>query len=179
MNNEELVKKGSQLISMLEKEIQNANIIGGIGYSIDAFYQMKKSYKESVKTIEIGQLLYPDRKLHFYKELGPFGLFSLESIQDEIHDVVESISPILQQEDKEELISTLRIFLESKCNFSLAAKKLYIHNNTVRYRISKIQQLCDLDLEDSTERLKLEIMLKFAQTLGWMNPVFFFVKKCK
>ena len=165
MNNEELAEKSNQLITMLEKEIPHATIIGGIGYSIDAFYQMKKSYKESIKTIEIGQLLYPERRLHFYKELGPFGLFSLESIQDEVHHVFESISPILQQEDKEELINTLKIFLESKCNFNLAAKRLYIHNNTVRYRISKIQQLCDLDLEDSTERLKLEITLKFVKHL--------------
>ncbi|MBB6446833.1 PucR family transcriptional regulator [Bacillus benzoevorans] len=165
LNNEELAKKCSKLIAALEKEIPNAIIMGGIGRSIDAFYRIKKSYNESMKTLEIGHLLYPDRKLHFYKDLGPFGLFNLEAFKEEVGHVFESISPVLQQEDKDELINTLKIYLESKCNYNLAAKRLYIHHNTVRYRIAKIQQLCQLDLEDSIERLKLEIILKLEKHL--------------
>jgi PucR family transcriptional regulator, purine catabolism regulatory protein len=164
-HDKELKKKCGKLIESLEMEIPNANIIGGIGYSIDAFYNMKKSYMESMKTIEIGQHLYPESKVLFYKDLGPFGFIRLESFKEDFHHNIENILPVLQQDDHEELISTLKAFLDNKCNYNMTAKQLFLHNNTVRYRISKIQQLCNIDLDDSTERLKLEILLKFVKHL--------------
>lgn len=164
---EELKKKCCKLIAALEKEIPKANLKVGIGYTIDAFYQMKKSYMESIKTIEIGQHVYPESKVLFYKDLGPFGLIRLKSFKEDFNNIIENIAPVLQQDDREELISTLKAFLDNKCNYNLAAKKLYLHNNTVRYRIAKIQQLCNIDLEDSTERLKLEIVLKFEKHLDF------------
>ena len=75
-------RKCDQLITTLEKEIPQANIRGGIGYTESAFYSMKKSYIESMKTIEIGQYIYPDSKVLNYHELGPFGLIHLESFKE-------------------------------------------------------------------------------------------------
>jgi purine catabolism regulator len=159
-------RKCNQLISALEKEIPQANIKGGIGYTASAFYHMKESYIESMKTIGIGQYIYPESKMLFYHELGPFGFIHLESFKENYDHIVEKIAPVLKQNDSEELIGTLKAFLDSNCHFNLAAKKLFIHNNTVRYRIGKIQKLCQIDFEDSTERLKLEIVLKFVKRLG-------------
>ena len=68
---------------------------------------------------------------------------------------------MLKEPDGEELIDTLKVYLESESNSNIAAKKLFIHSNTVRYRIAKIQQICGIDLEDPMERLKIEISLKF------------------
>ncbi|MCM3571452.1 PucR family transcriptional regulator [Neobacillus mesonae] len=155
-------KKCEQLIAALEKEIPQANIRGGIGYTASAFYEMKKSYMESMKTIEIGLYIYPNCKVLTYQDLGPFGFIHLESFKEQFDYMIKKITPVLEQDDREELISTLKAYLDSNCHFNLAAKKLYIHSNTVRYRMAKIQQLCQIDLEDAMERLKLEIVLKFV-----------------
>lgn len=162
---EKVETKCMKLIGELEKEIPKANIKAGVGYTTDAFCHMKKSYMESIKTIEIGQYVYPEKKVIFYKDLGPFGFIHLRSFKEDFHDMIDDLLPIFQQEEQEDLVLTLKVFLDSKCNFNVAAKKLYIHNNTVRYRIAKIQQLCNIDLEDPTERLKLEIILKFKEHL--------------
>ena len=164
-NTEEIKKKCTKLIAALEKEIPKAKIKGGIGYTTAPFYHIKKSYMESMKTVEIGQFIYPERNVLSYKDLGPFGFIHLRSFKEDFSNVIENLLPVLQQDDGEELIGTLKAFLQSKCNFNLAAKKLYIHNNTVRYRIAKIQQLTKIDLEDPTERLKLEIVLMFEKHL--------------
>lgn len=76
---------------------------------------------------------------------------------------INKIYPLLKESDSEELISTLKVYLESESNSNIAAKKLFIHSNTVRYRIAKTQQICDIDLEDPMERLKIEILLKFIE----------------
>ncbi|WP_197031415.1 PucR family transcriptional regulator [Bacillus sp. UNC438CL73TsuS30] len=166
-NMEELKKKCSKLIAALEEEIPKAKIKGGIGCTTAPFYHIKKSYRESVKTVEIGQFIYPNKNVLSYKDLGPFGFIHLRSFKEDFSHVIENLLPVLQQDDREELISTLKAFLESKCNFNLAAKKLYIHNNTVRYRIAKIQQLTKIDLDDPPERLKLEMVLMFEKHLNF------------
>lgn len=73
------------------------------------------------------------------------------------------IEPLTLQEDGQDLILTLKTFLENNLNYSLASNKLFVHNNTVRYRINKIKNLVDIDFDDSMERLKLEIVLKFLK----------------
>ncbi|WP_406243270.1 PucR family transcriptional regulator [Tissierella carlieri] len=75
----------------------------------------------------------------------------------------EYIKPLTLEEDGQELIITLKSFLECNQNYSLTAEKLFVHNNTVRYRINKIKNLIDMDSEDSVERLKIEIVLKFLK----------------
>lgn len=48
-------------------------------------------------------------------------------------------------------------------NYSLTAKQLFIHINTVRKRIEEINDLINFDLEDPMNRLKLEILLKLIK----------------
>ncbi|WZL73235.1 PucR family transcriptional regulator ligand-binding domain-containing protein [Clostridiaceae bacterium 35-E11] len=163
---QELKNKCSGFIEALENDIVDSNFRGGIGHTVAHMIAIKESYIESVKAIEIGKYFYPDEKIVLYKDLGPFGLFRVEAFQQEdVHGMIEDILPVLQQEDKTILIETLRIYLESESNYNVAAKKLFIHSNTVRYRIDKIQQLCNIDLRNPMERLKLQIMLRFINVL--------------
>jgi len=167
VDNGEIKDKCSMLIDYLEKDIPYSDFKCGIGYTVDRVFNIRKSYIESIKSIEIGGHIYPSEKVVLYKELGPFGLFRIEAFQQEdFNTIVEDISPIFSQDDKDELLLTLKAYLDSGCNYNLAAKKLFIHSNTVRYRIDKIQQLCYVDFKNPIERLKLEIILKFINLLN-------------
>lgn len=79
--------------------------------------------------------------------------------------VLYIIYPLFKENNWEELLTTLKAYLENESNCNIAAEKLFVHSNTVRYRISKIKELCNIDLEDPTERLKIEITLKFIEAL--------------
>lgn len=161
-NNKEIKRGCCSIIEMLEKDIPNSQFRGGIGYTVDSIVSIKKGYMESAKAIEIGKYIYPKETIVEYQELGPFGLIRIESFQEgDLQCCVKIINPLLKQDDKDELLSTLKTYLESESNYNFTAKKLFIHSNTVRYRIEKIQQLCNVDLSNPIERLKLEIILKF------------------
>lgn len=156
--------KANQLIKQLEDEIPDSSFTGGIGSAISQLHNIQGSYIESVKAIKIGRYVYPNKKVLSYKNLGPFKLIRIESFNEEnIKDMTEEILPLLRQEDSDDLLSTLKVYLECKSNYSLAAKRLYIHSNTVRYRIEKIQQLCNIDLDHPIERLKIELTLRFVK----------------
>ena len=79
---------------------------------------------------------------------------------DEVNIMLRDISVLLEDEKYKEYIHTLKVYLECKMNFSLTAKNLYVHINTVRKRIEDITYLLKIDLEDPMNRLKLEILLK-------------------
>ena len=123
---------------------------------------LKENYRESLNTIDIASFIYPDKSVVRYDDLGPFNMFSAEKFKDDNKVTYKKyIQPILEEEDGYELLQTLKIFLDSNQSYTETAEKLYIHNNTARYRINKIKDIIDIDREDNIERLKLEIMLTF------------------
>ena len=108
--------------------------------------------------MDIGTLIYQNEDVHTYSQLGAFAWMNIKD--DEINIMLKDIKVLIDDEKNKELIQTLKIYLECKMNFSLTAKTLYVHINTVRKRIEEITDLLNLDLEDSMNRLKLEILLR-------------------
>lgn len=168
--NKDVIKNVKKDFESIFKEIKNnfpdREIKLGIGDMVEDICSIKKSYVGSLKAVDIGSYIYTDGEMITFEDLGPFGLLRLESIQrKDFGNNFSHISPLLEEPDSDELISTLKVYLESESNCNIAAKKLFIHSNTVRYRIGKIQQICNIDLEDPIERLKVEITLKFINSL--------------
>ena len=96
------------------------------------------------------------QKLHYHKKpvmKTPPEPVSLKSILDGVPEEererlyneygVESMAEIFSNE---ELMATVDCFLQNGMNVCLAAKKLYMHRNTLNYRLNKIRRVCGLDL---------------------------------
>ena len=154
------------LLKSLEIVLPSSNFRMGIGDPVSNICEIKRSYIEALKAIEIGHYIYPNDKIVAFEDLGPFGLLRFENIQRKsFGSNFNTIYPLLKEENSQELITTLKVYLESSSNYNIASQKLYLHSNTIRYRIAKIQQICNIDLDDPMERLKTEITLKFIDML--------------
>jgi purine catabolism regulator len=168
--NDNIVGSVKKYFEPIFRQIKNAfsdrEIKLGMGDVVEDICSIGKSYIGALKSVDIGPYIYPDKEMVAFEDLGPFGLLRLQNIQRKnFGSNFSKIYPLLKEPNSEELISTLQVYLESESNCNIAAKKLYIHSNTVRYRISKIQQICNINLEDPIERLKTEITLKFIDIL--------------
>ena len=117
-----------------------------------------KSYERALKALEMGELLYGEFDHISYSELGPLAWMDIRA--DEIEIMKGTVRGLIENDEDKSLIETLDTYLGSNMNYSLTAKKMYIHINTVRKRIEEINDLIDIDLEDPISRLKLEILLK-------------------
>lgn len=160
-------KEINELLEKIRNALNDVLFKVGIGDVVDDICFIKRSYYEALKAIEIGKYIYSKKNVVSFEELGPFGLFRLEDLQRKsFGGTFKSIAPIFEESNSEELLSTLKVYLESESNCNIAAQKLFIHSNTVRYRIAKIQELCNIDLEDPIERLKMEIALSFIDGLN-------------
>jgi purine catabolism regulator len=138
----------------------------GIGDVVESITKTKKSFMEARKAIEIGSYLYPEESIIAFVDLGPFGMLRFEDIERKsFGSSFNIIAPLLKEDNSEQLIETLKVYLECNLNCSKTASKLFIHNNTVRYRINRIQELCNINLENYIERLKIEITLRFLDMI--------------
>lgn len=160
-----LVQAGlKEVIKGFEDEIQKSKFVAGVCGDLVNIKDIKNRYTESLQTINISKYIYPNSKVIFYDDLGPFKFINLEEFKEENMSIyTKYIEPLTLQEDGQDFILTLKTFLENNLNYSLASNKLFVHSNTVRYRINKIKNLVDIDFDDSMERLKLEIVLKFLK----------------
>lgn len=87
------------------------------------------------------------------------------AIADFCHPCIISLLKY-DQENKTELLKTLAIYLEYKNNIEIALEKLYIHRSTLFYRIKKIKELCELNLEQTEEIADLFFSIKILAAFG-------------
>lgn len=70
---------------------------------------------------------------------------------------------LMKDEKNIELLRTLKIYLENNMNFSVTAEKMYVHINTIRKRIDKLNTILQIEWDSYMSRLKLEILLQFLE----------------
>lgn len=157
-NIDTIIEKLNNLRKRMELEIGGIEVSFGISDVSDFIYEIKKNHMRAEQALNIGKLLYPGDKFWAYSKLGAFAWLDIK--EDEIDIMMKDIDLLLGNEEHKELINTLKVYLECKMNYSLTAKNLFVHINTVRKRIEEIGDLTRLDLENPMNRLKLEILLK-------------------
>lgn len=145
------------LKSKLEERFDMTSFRFGICDTPDLIYNIRRNYDRASQAIEIGQLIYPNKFSVSYSDLGALAWIRVDN--DELRNMIENIEAMMADSEQQELLDTLKNYLECKMNFSLTAKQMYIHINTVRKRIEKARDLLDLDLDDHVSRLKLELFL--------------------
>lgn len=156
-NQKQIKRSINKFNNYLKSEIKGFNLNVGISDIPTPIEEIYISYTRANKALEMGYILYKNLYYITYSELGPLAWMDIKL--DEINIMKRSIKNLLI-EDNRELLETLSGYLESNMNYSVTAKKLYIHINTVRNRIKHIEELIDLDLEDPITKLKLIILLK-------------------
>jgi len=150
------------IVDMLNTEVM-INVRVAYGTIVENIKDVSKSYKEATMALDVGRIFYPERKALAYNELGIGRL---------IHQLPTSLCEMFMQEvfsdntyaqlDKETL-STVNTFFENSLNISETARKMYVHRNTLVYRLEKIQKITGLDVRVFDDALTFKIALMVAK----------------
>jgi PucR family transcriptional regulator, purine catabolism regulatory protein len=138
----------------------------GIGCVADDITHLPHTVKQAEKAVHIAQLSALSKQVIHYDELGVFKvLFDNASQSDKSLFMQETLGGILSQSKgyRDELIKTLKVFFSCSCNLRQAAKEMYMHYNTISYRIGRIEKLIGTDLKDAESRLNVQIALKLLE----------------
>ena len=98
-----------------------------------------------------------------YDELGVVRLFVASQGDDSIREFVrQMLGDIIEYDERKDgrLLETLRVYFEANCSQQDAADKLFVHHKTVRYRLTRIEELTGLDLSKHEDRINLDLALK-------------------
>lgn len=141
----------------------------GIGQLYNDLLSIPKSYREAGHAVKIGRALKGPSQVHGFADLGIYRMLlqfaSSRNPSEFFCDALERLLEYDQQADKE-LVKTLAAFLECNGNLTETSERLYIHRNTLKYRLERIRDITQIDLDDSENRLILHLGLKMHQILS-------------
>lgn len=144
-----------QMVSNLSK-MHGIPISVGIGNPVSQLRDIPLSYKEAIEALQTG---YDARKKQFVQPYRAKNFNNLLRMipKEELREYYEeTFKDLLSIEGKErsDLLKTLSTFYETHCQLAETAKQLFVHRNTVTYRLEKCERLTGRDLRDPVESLR-------------------------
>lgn len=135
----------------------------GVSNPAPTMYEVKRAYEEAKTTAVAGA----PHTVRFHKRKTIVELFEMIPNNDLIRYAQMTFQPFqhLNEEEQEILLDTLHTYLETHCQISDTAKQLYVHRNTVLYRLNKCSTLLQKDLKDPEVTMQLRLALRIRKTL--------------
>ena len=162
---EELEKIALTVEDTLKNELRIKTVIG-IGTVSEHLRELADSYKEAQTAIEVGKVFDTERSIINYDNLGIGRLiYQLPTTLCEIFlsEVFKKSS--IDSLDQETLF-TINKFFENNLNVSETSRKLFVHRNTLVYRLEKIKKLTGLDLRQFDHAIVFKVALMVRQYLS-------------
>ena len=149
------------------------NIRVAMGTIVNDLKNVSQSYKESKMALEVGKIFEPDRFIVNYEELGIGRLIyqlPVNLCRMFINEVLHGTS--MNQFDAEILV-TVNKFFENNLNVSETSRQLYIHRNTLVYRLDKLQKQTGLDLRNFDDAIVFKITLMVSKYLDHIGSMIY------
>ena len=161
---EELEKMALTMEETLKNELRIKTVIG-IGTVAEHLRELADSYKEAQTAIEVGKVFDTEKSIMHYENLGIGRLiYQLPTTLCEIFlsEVFKKNS--IESLDQETLF-TINKFFENNLNVSETSRKLFVHRNTLVYRLEKIKKLTGLDLRQFDHAIVFKVALMVRKYL--------------
>jgi purine catabolism regulator len=151
-----------KLIQQLKEKFPDNDFSVGIGDPYQQLNDLKRSYHTAKVSLQLGRKFFGENQVAVYDDLGILRLLSLIDHPKEIENFCFDTIGDLVQHDKEQndsMCETLEIYLKANGNVAESARLLYIHSNTLTYRLKKISSILQRDLNDGQTRFNLYLAL--------------------
>ncbi len=160
----ELMHIAARVEETLAKELGIRTVIG-IGTIVSHIRDLARAYKETQVAIEVGKVFDTEKSIINYENLGIGRLiYQLPTTLCEMFlQEVFKKNPIDALD--QETLFTINKFFENNLNVSETARKLFVHRNTLVYRLEKIKKLTGLDLREFDDAITFKVALMVKKYL--------------
>jgi sugar diacid utilization regulator len=146
--------------------LHETRVTVGVGRDFPSFEHMAESFRQAELAAELGQTLWGGNRALHYDDLGIHRvLFALREHEGMVPPALQRIIAH-DQEHGTEYVLTLAAYLRHMGRLRLAAEELGIHRNTLEYRVGRIAQLAEMDLDNADNRLALELGVRLLELDG-------------
>ena len=165
---EDLAEIADMLVDTLEAEVM-MNIRVSYGTIVNEIKGISKSYKEAMLALDVGRIFYAEKNKIAYSTLGIGRLIYQLPVNLCEMFIKEVFGENSIDDIDEEMQQTINKFFENSLNVSETSKQLYIHRNTLVYRIEKLQKNVGLDIKVFDDALTLKIAMMVANYMKYMK----------
>lgn len=167
-NYEDLEKTANTVLDMLNTEAMT-QVHVAFGTIVSEIKEVSRSYKEAKMAMDVGKIFYSNKNVVAYSKLGIGRLIyqlPLPLCRMFIKEIFDGKSP---DDFDEETLTTINKFFENSLNVSETSRQLYIHRNTLVYRLDKLQKSTGLDLRVFEDAITFKIALMVVKYMKYME----------
>ena len=147
----------------------NKNIRVSYGTVVGEIKEVSRSYKEASMAMDVGKIFFNEKKIIAYSALGIGRLIyqlPIPLCKMFISEIFDNKSP---DDFDEETLTTIDKFFENSLNVSETSRQLYIHRNTLVYRLDKLEKSTGLDLRVFEDAITFKIALMVVKYMKYME----------
>ena len=167
---EDLNKTAKIILDMLNTEAMT-KVHVAYGTIVNEIKDVSRSYKEAKMALDVGKIFYNGRNIVAYNNLGIGRLIyqlPMPLCKMFIKEIFEGKSP---DDFDDETLTTINKFFENSLNVSETSRQLYIHRNTLVYRLDKLQKSTNLDLRVFEDAITFKIALMVVKYMKYMEQL--------
>lgn len=156
------------IVDMMNAEAM-LNVRVAYGTVVQELKDVSKSYKEAKMALDVGKIFYAERDVAAYSALGIGRLIYQLPVNLCRIFIDEIFGDNVPLDLDEETLNTLNKFFENNLNISETSRQLFVHRNTLVYRIEKIQKSTGLDLRSFDDALTFKIALMVVNYIRYLE----------
>lgn len=157
-----------QIAKIIEKHISHCQISIGIGKWYRDTTFLNKSYQEAAQALQFGKTWFENRTIFHINDLGVLRLL-VHIHQEILFDYCQEYLSVLLDSDRQhgtDFIHTLKVYIQHQGIISEVSEALFVHPNTLRNRIKKIEELTGINLQDPEDFMNLMVALKLRSFIN-------------
>jgi len=167
---EDLLSIAESIVDIVNTEAM-LKVRVSFGTRVNELKDVSKSYKEAKLALDVGKIFYAEKKVISYSTLGIGRL---------IYQLPENLCRIFIEEIfkdgenfaiDEETLTTVNKFFENNLNVSETSRQLFVHRNTLVYRLEKLERATGLDVRTFDDALTFKIALMVENYLKYLNTL--------
>ena len=165
------LEKYAQHMQTLLKNNGEEDVLIAYGTIVNDIKEVSKSYKEAKLALDVGKIFFGEKNVIAYSTLGIGRLIyqlPIPLCKMFIREIFEGKSP---DDFDEETLTTIYKFFENNLNVSETSRQLYIHRNTLVYRLDKLQKSTGLDLRVFEDAITFKIALMVVKYMKYMETL--------
>lgn len=140
-----------EAFKQLNYYLQDVKVKIGLGTIEKNLQGIKYTYFNALKAIRTGNLFHPNEIVYNYEDMEMYSI--LNNIITE--DTKKFYEKILNKIDNKEIRNTISLYYECNADIEKTALRLYVHKNTVKYRLQKVHEMTGLDTKNNNDNFKL------------------------
>lgn len=166
----EVVEVAETTVAMMNTEAM-INVRVAYGTIVEELKDVSKSYKEAKMALDVGKIFYAEKTVTAYSTLGIGRLIYQLPINLCEMFIEEIFGGKVPEELDEETLTTINTFLENNLNVSETSRQLYVHRNTLLYRLEKLEKYTGLDIRIFDDALTLKIALMVVRYMRYLESM--------